>query len=378
MPGLRVREYEPLFFTGGSALRNIALELARNGSGSTHIITTFDSGGSSRALREAFAIPAVGDIRNRLLALANPYKTDSHLIGFLASRLPVNISFSTAHNLLKEMGKFSNPCWASIPAQDAKRLFEIFEYFLANMPESFDGRGASIGNIILTSLYLAHKRELDPAIAFLKNLLNINGNIIPVTDANLTLAADLANGGRIYGQHHFKELRAPVKRIFLTVHSKHYLNDECLPPINKEAKENIGAAKIICYPMGSFYSSVVANLLPKGVGRAIASSKAVKIFIPNTGVDPEAMDLSVPQQAATIMNYLRLDAPLASPDELLHYVLVDLENGIYGPGWQDGWGIELERMGIKILARRIVREVNRAQHDPGPTLNAIYELGTKK
>ena len=38
---------------------------------STHLITPFDSGGSSASLREAFGMLSVGDLRNRLLALAD-------------------------------------------------------------------------------------------------------------------------------------------------------------------------------------------------------------------------------------------------------------------------------------------------------------------
>ena len=46
---------------------------------------------------------------------------------------------------------------------------------------------------------------------------------------------------------------------------------------------------MICYPIGSFYSSVIANLLPDGVARAVAENDCPKIFIPNTGVDKEML-----------------------------------------------------------------------------------------
>ena len=60
-----------IFFTGGTALREVSRELARHTPDTVHLLTTFDSGGSSAALRRAFAMPAVGDLRNRLLALAD-------------------------------------------------------------------------------------------------------------------------------------------------------------------------------------------------------------------------------------------------------------------------------------------------------------------
>ena len=48
-----------LFFSGGSALRQVsrAQELSHN---SIHLVTPFDSGGSSAKLRKAFDMPAIG------------------------------------------------------------------------------------------------------------------------------------------------------------------------------------------------------------------------------------------------------------------------------------------------------------------------------
>ena len=42
-----------LFFTGGSALRDLSIVLKRYTHNSIHLVTPFDSGGSSAALREA-------------------------------------------------------------------------------------------------------------------------------------------------------------------------------------------------------------------------------------------------------------------------------------------------------------------------------------
>src|SRR6056297_2095826 len=70
---LRVPELGPriLFFSGGTALRELSQEIIHYTHNTTHIITPFDSGGSSAVIRKAFGMPAVGDLRNRLMALAD-------------------------------------------------------------------------------------------------------------------------------------------------------------------------------------------------------------------------------------------------------------------------------------------------------------------
>ena len=65
----RIPELGPkiLFFSGGTALRGVSAELVYYTHSSIHIITPIDSGGSSAVLRDAFGMPAIGDIRNRYL-----------------------------------------------------------------------------------------------------------------------------------------------------------------------------------------------------------------------------------------------------------------------------------------------------------------------
>src|SRR5690606_24138834 len=59
-----------VFFSGGSALRPLSRALKRYTHNSSHLITPFDSGGSSAEIRRAFNMLSLGDLRNRLVALA--------------------------------------------------------------------------------------------------------------------------------------------------------------------------------------------------------------------------------------------------------------------------------------------------------------------
>eukprot|EP00831_Metopus_contortus_P028530 TRINITY_DN23686_c0_g1_i1.p2 TRINITY_DN23686_c0_g1~~TRINITY_DN23686_c0_g1_i1.p2 ORF type:complete len:157 (+),score=77.04 TRINITY_DN23686_c0_g1_i1:46-516(+) len=76
---------------------------------------------------------------------------------------------------------------------------------------------------------------------------------------------------------------------------------------------------------------VVANLLPSGVGRAVAANACPKVFVPSTGLDPEARGLSVSAQAGVLRRHL---AGSGAPPEsdVLGHVIVDTRNGEYPGG----------------------------------------------
>ncbi|MCG8080608.1 MAG: 2-phospho-L-lactate transferase CofD family protein, partial [Candidatus Thiodiazotropha taylori] len=60
-----------LFFSGGTALNSVSRVLKNYTHNSIHLVTSFDSGGSSAKLRQAFNMPSIGDLRSRLMALAD-------------------------------------------------------------------------------------------------------------------------------------------------------------------------------------------------------------------------------------------------------------------------------------------------------------------
>ena len=70
----------------------------------------------------------------------------------------------------------------------------------------------------------------------------------------------------------------------------------------------IANAEMIVYPVGSFFSSVLCNLLPAGVGRAIVESDAPKIYLPNAGDDPEQMHVPMEEAVDRIVAAVRADA----------------------------------------------------------------------
>jgi CofD-related protein of GAK system len=370
-----------VFFTGGTALRDLSRCLADCTHNSVHLVTTFDSGGSSAALRRAFAMPAVGDLRNRLLALADGTVVPAAVLEFCARRLPAQGDAPALRRELTALGRPEHPVWLGMPTlfSDALRLH--LNFFLQRMPEDFDPFHACLGNLVLAGGYLQHKRSFGPVLAFFSRLLQVRGVVLPIVSESLHLAAELTDGTALVGQHLFKCLPAPVRRLFLTVHEPDRAagataspRTPCRPPLSPTAASYLRAAGAICYPMGSFYTSVLANLLPQGVGRAVAAAPCPKIYIPNSGRDAEARGLTLSGQAAVLLRQLREDAPDAAAQDLLRYVLVDSRHGRYAGGLDRKELAALTGLGLEVVDADMVCADDPARHDPERTAAALLAL----
>ena len=222
--------------------------------------------------------------------------------------------------------------------------------FRHKMPETFDLRGASIGNLILTSGYLENERHLDPVIYIFSHLVRARGVVRPATNRDLHLVAQLENGQTVVGQHNItgKEvspISSPIARLYLSSDRNPPVPLE-LPIRNKMCKL-ISGADLICYPMGSFYTSVVANLLLKGMGDVIAENPCQKVFIPSTGIDPETRGISLADQVKALLGYIGRSAsgPL-NVEQMLHFVLLDRSQKPYD-GFSDP--SEIERWVFRVI-----------------------------
>ncbi|WP_034631878.1 GAK system CofD-like protein [Maridesulfovibrio bastinii] len=359
MENLRVERADGpgvLFFSGGTALAGLASELVRYTSNSMHIITTFDSGGSSAKLRTAFKMPAVGDIRNRLLSLSdNSSDKCDAVIRLFKYRLAHNGSQEELKIELESLASEQHPLMLDINQGVRRVVARQFLYFLNLMPDSFDLRGACLGNLALASGYLVHKRILAPSIAQFARYSCSRGMVRACSFEYGHLAVRLKNGEVIAGQHLFsgKEnipVKSPIDGMWICAE----VNDPWPKVVyaSSIAMMLIMEADLIVYPMGSFYSSLLASLLPKDIGHSISSNPAPKIFIPNMGYDPELKGHSVALQVERLLEVLRADNPSGiSVDSVLDAVLVDTENGCYENG------LELEKIearGIKIIDKRLV------------------------
>jgi uncharacterized cofD-like protein len=188
------------------------------------IVNMVDDGGSTGILRDELGALPPGDIRQCLVALSKSSKT----------------------------------------------MRELFNYRF----EKGSLSGHNFGNLLITALEKI-KGDFGIAVEEVSKILAISGNVIPVTTDNTVLCLEHKNGKKIRGQHKidnsFFEKNKGFEKLSLEPEAK----------LNPKAKQAILNADIIIIGPGSFHTSIIPNLIVKGVPEALKKSKAKKIFIAN-------------------------------------------------------------------------------------------------
>ncbi|MCK5648137.1 MAG: GAK system CofD-like protein [Gammaproteobacteria bacterium] len=363
-----------LFFTGGSALNGLSQHLKNFTYNSIHLVTPFDSGGSSAKLRDAFAMPAIGDLRSRMVALADETITGHpEVYRLFTYRLSMHQSQKILLQQLMAMVEGNDPLIQAIPNPMRRLIRNLLGFFTRQMPKNFDLKGASIGNLALAGGYLNNHRHLDPVIFLFSKLVNVQGTVRAIINDDLHLAAELKSGEILVGQHRMtgKEvmpIQSRIKHLMLSSHPDKYVPAKAI--IRKKNRKLIQNADLICFPPGSFYSSLMANLLPEGVISAIASNNNPKVFIPNLGNDPEQFGMTLRESIDSLLSMMKQASPAVSTDALLNFVLLDSKHGNY-----NGSNLAtLKKKGIEIIDTRLISPESAPYYDPALLSNALLSL----
>ena len=233
---------------GGTGLSTLLSGLKRYSSHITAVVTVADDGGSSGVLRRELGVLPPGDIRNCLAAL------------------------STEEPLLT-------------------RLFQ-YRFSAGGGLE-----GHSFGNLFLSAL-TAITGNLETAITASSRVLAVQGQVVPATNVDVRLWAELENGQRIEGESNIGHAPSPIVRL------------GCIPerpPALPRALEAIANADLIVLGPGSLYTSLLPNLLVPELVSAIRRSRAPRLYICNLMTQPGETD------GLDVRGHLRaIEAQLAS------------------------------------------------------------------
>lgn len=196
----------------------------------TAIVSVCDDGKSTGVLREEFNIPAVGDIRRVLIALSE-----------------------------------TEPLVA-----------ELFNYRF-NTTSDLDGH--TVGNLLLTASSEI-TGNLSDGIEALSKVLNLKGKVVPLTEDNVVLMGEMADGKIIEGEHNITMHKSAIKRVFY--------KEEPVP--TKEAVEAIEESDLIILSMGSVFTSIIPNLICDEIINAIDRSKGKIMYVCNMVTQPGETD----------------------------------------------------------------------------------------
>ena len=306
---------------GGTGISTMLRGLKKYSSNITAVITVADDGGGSGVLREDLGMVAPGDIRNCIMALA---ETESVMERLLQYRFTEG------------------------------RL-----------------KGQSFGNLFLAAMN-GISDNFEQAVRYTGEVLAVTGRVLPVTEQDVRLIADLEDGTEIVGEsnigHHHLTHPGRIKGIRLDKR-----NVKPLEPV----LEAIHEADLIVLGPGSLYTSIIPNLLVDGVAEAVTESHAAKIYVCNVMTQPGETDgYSVSEHVRAIWESIGAD--------LFQYCLVnsgEVHDSVLDRYRQDGADLvmvdlsRLKKMGIRLVESDLVEVRDRyVRHDPDKLAQAVMDI----
>ena len=303
-------------FGGGSGLSQILKGLKLFPVEITAVVSVADNGASTGRLRKDLNIPAVGDISKVMLARSN---VDSDTLKLL------NYRFTKS----KTLGNHS------------------------------------IKNLLLSAL-LDIKGNFNDSIPILMKLLDVNGNILPLTEDNADLVGITEDNKKILGEEQITKCASKIKKVEYSRKIK----------INPQVLKAVEEADLIIFSSGSLLTSIAPHLINKSLVKAINNAKAPKMYICNLFTQPgETDNYAVSNHIKTLENYLGnkgIDVVIAN-NNMLNKELVN----IYQTTEQKDPVIldtdNLKKLGIKILADDLAKEEDGVyRHDSLKTAYLIF------
>ena len=209
------------------------------------LVTVTDDGGSSGRLRKGFNMLPPGDLRNCMVALS----------------------------------------------EEEDLLAQLFRH---RFRSGGDIEGHNFGNLFVAAL-TEITGDFGKAIQLASKILATRGRIYPMTTANATLVALMDDGSEVRGETNISASRRRIVELRLDP------EDAAALP---EALEAIEKADLITVGPGSLYTSLITNLLVKGIPEALARARGLRVYVGNLMTQAnESLGLTASQHIERIFEH---------------------------------------------------------------------------
>ena len=259
---------------GGHGLSVLLRGLKRYTSNITAIVTVADDGGSSGRLRRELGVLPPGDLRNCIAALADDEALTTQLFQYRFPSTSLRTGPSTSLTA-------TSPATSTRGGTRGGRTGPSTEF----TPSEAEGlrtsssdsglNGHSFGNLFITAMAEV-TGSFERALLESGRVLAVQGRVLPSTLCDVTLMADLRTEpvgiSRVAGQSSITEAGGSIERVYLEADNV---------PAYPDAVHALLEADLIVAGPGSLYTSVLPNLLVPDVARAVAASRALKVYVCN-------------------------------------------------------------------------------------------------
>ena len=213
------------------------------------IVTVADDGGSTGRIRDSYQIPAMGDIRHVMCAMAEEESIFTDLMNY----------------------RFGG---------------------------GGDIAGHKLGNLLLLALSQTTGSFME-AIRTFSRVLKVRGKIIPSTLEIVTLFAIMEDGTIVRGEDNIPKFRNHIDRVFYQRDIK----------ATKESLEAIREADLIIYGIGSLYTSIMPNLIIDEIRNELIANPCRKVYFCNAMSQPGETDhYSLEDHVNAILHHAYADA----------------------------------------------------------------------
>lgn len=283
----------------------------------TAVVTVTDDGGSSGRLRRDFNMLPPGDLRNCMVALS----------------------------------------------EDERLISRLFRHRFRN---GGDLEGHNFGNLFIAAL-TEMTGDFAQAIRMAAEILASRGHIFPATAANVTLAAHMEDGSVVRGETSITASRQRIVELTL---------EPADPPPPPETLEAIACADLITIGPGSLFTSIITNLLVRGIPEALGEARGTRVFLCNLMTQAnESLHLTASEHieriyehaGRAIFDYALVNtAPVSEPirqryaAEGAEVTVADVER--------------IEALGVQCITGNFADEGDVLRHNPDRVTDALLSL----